>query len=184
MDIDIRLKDPKIGCFPVNVSFATAPAGSQVRITSAGLTLSGPKGNSIWASNLASVVSVGSMLDTGNFVLLTGNFEKVWQNFEHPTDTLLPTQSLQPEGTLTSRLTDTNYTTGRFQLYFKEGNVLLSPLAWPSPLLYDSYYVLDASGAALTLLFNELGNIYVNTTNGTIIQPQGSNGISWISILR
>ncbi|XP_052725792.1 G-type lectin S-receptor-like serine/threonine-protein kinase LECRK3 [Vigna angularis] len=153
---------------------ATAPAGSQFGITSAGLTLTGPKGDSMWTLNLSSVVSVGSMLDTGNFILLTESSEKVWQSFEHPTDTLLPTQSLQPEGTLISRLTDTNYTTGRFQLYFKDGNVLLSPLAWPSLLPYDPYYMLDASGAASTLLFNESGNIYVNTTNGTIIQPQGS----------
>ncbi|QCD91520.1 interleukin-1 receptor-associated kinase 4 [Vigna unguiculata] len=153
---------------------ATAAAGSQVRITSAGLTLAGPEGNSIWESNLASVVSVGSMLDTGNFVLLNGNSEMVWQSFENPTDTLLPTQSLQPEATLTSRLTDTNYTTGRFQLYFKDGNVLLSPLSWPSSLRYTSYYVLNASASASTLVFNESGDIYVNTTNGAMIQPQGS----------
>ena len=154
---------------------ATAPTGSQVRITSAGLTLAGPKGDSIWTSNLEGViVSVGSMLDTGNFVLLNQNSEKLWQSFENPTDTLLPNQSLQLGGMLTSRLTDTNYTSGRFQLYFKDGNVLLSPLAWPSPLKYNSYYVLDASGAASTLVFNESGDIYVNTTNGTTIQPQGS----------
>ena len=98
----------------------------------------------------------------------------MWQSFENPTDTLLPTQSLQPEATLTSRLTDTNYTTGRFQLYFNNGNVLLSPLAWPSPLRYDPYYVFNASGAASTLVFNESGNIYLKTENGTHIPPRGS----------
>jgi len=56
---------------------ATAAAGSQVRITSAGLTLAGPNGDSIWRSNVTSTVSLGSMLDTGNFVLLTENSESV-----------------------------------------------------------------------------------------------------------
>ena len=154
---------------------ATAPTGSHVRITSAGLTLAGPKGDSIWTSNLEGIiVSVGSMLDTGNFVLLNQNSEKLWQSFENPTDTLLPNQSLQPEGTLTSRLTDTNYTSGRFQLYFKGGNVSLSPLGWPSPLKHNYYYVFNAAGAASRLVFNESGDIYVKTTNGTTIQPQGS----------
>jgi len=155
-------------------NLATAPTGSQVRITSSGLTLADPKGDSIWTTNLGTIVSLGSMLDTGNFVLLNQNSEHVWQSFQNPTDTLLPNQSLQLTHTLTSRFSHTNYTRGRFQLYFKDGNVLLSPLAWPSTLQYDSYYELDASGAASKLVFDESGNIYVNTTNGTTIQPQGS----------
>ncbi|CAJ1928650.1 unnamed protein product [Sphenostylis stenocarpa] len=142
---------------------ATAPTGSQVRITSDGLTLAGPKGDSIWNSILEGIVSQGSMLDTGNFVLLDENSEKVWQSFDYPTDTLLPSQTLQLGGKLTSRLTDNNYTSGRFQLHFKDGNVLLSPLAWPSTEFYNSYYVLNASGAASKLVFNESGDIGVFT---------------------
>ncbi|KAL5181756.1 G-type lectin S-receptor-like serine/threonine-protein kinase LECRK3 [Glycine soja] len=157
---------------------ATAPAGSKLQITQEGLSLTNPKGDFIWTASSKDFVSEGAMLDSGNFVLLNGSSANVWQSFEHPTDTLLPNQSLQLGGMLTSRLTDTNYTTGRFQLYFDGGNLLLSPLAWPSQLRYKSYPVIDASGNASRLLFNISGDIYVETTNGNRIQPQGQKWVS------
>uniref|UniRef100_A0A0R0HBP3 Receptor-like serine/threonine-protein kinase n=1 Tax=Glycine max TaxID=3847 RepID=A0A0R0HBP3_SOYBN len=155
---------------------ATAPTGSRIQITSEGLVLTGPKGDSIWIANSKDIVSEGAMLDSGNFVLLNGNSEHVWQSFDYPTDTLLPNQSLQLGGVLTSRLTDTNFTTGRFQLYFHKGDshVLLCPLGWPSQLRYESYHTIDDSGNASQLVFDKSGDIYVETTNGTRIQPQGS----------
>ncbi|KAG4987623.1 hypothetical protein JHK85_030606 [Glycine max] len=155
---------------------ATAPTGSRIQITSEGLELTGPKGDSIWIANSKDFVSEGAMLDSGNFVLLNGNSEHVWQSFDYPTDTLLPNQSLQLGGVLTSRLADTNFTTGRFQLYFHKGDshVLLCPLGWPSQLRYESYHTIDDSGNASQLVFDKSGDIYVETTNGTRIQPQVS----------
>ncbi|KAL2348188.1 hypothetical protein Fmac_002188 [Flemingia macrophylla] len=157
-------------------TLATAPTGSRLQITSQGLSLKNSTGDSIWTSTLDVIVSQGAMLDTGNFVLLNGNSEYVWQSFQNPTDTLLPNQSLNVDEKvyLNSRLTDTNYSSGRFQLYFQDGNVLLSPLAWPSQLHYNSYNVIDASGAASSFVFDISGDIYVETTNGTRIRPQGS----------
>nr|KYP32950.1 putative LRR receptor-like serine/threonine-protein kinase At5g45780 family [Cajanus cajan] len=155
-------------------TLATAPTGSRVQITSQGLSLTTPQGDSLWTSNSDVVVSEGAMLDTGNFVLLNGNsFDYVWESFQNPTDTLLPNQSLKLDANLNSRLTDTNYSSGRFQLYFQDGNVLLSPLAWPSQLRYNSYYVINASGAASSFDFDTSGDIHVKTQNGTRIQPQG-----------
>ncbi|XP_061347685.1 G-type lectin S-receptor-like serine/threonine-protein kinase LECRK3 [Gastrolobium bilobum] len=150
-----------------------APTGSQIQLTSKGLTLTSPNGKSIWTAQPNALVSHGAMLDTGNFVLLNNNSTNVWESFKNPTDTLLPNQSLEQDGKLTSRFTETNYTRGRFQLYFQDGDVFLSPLAWPTDFRYDSYYKIDAAASASRLVFNESGDIYVETTNGTRIQPQG-----------
>ncbi|KAJ1391716.1 Bulb-type lectin domain [Sesbania bispinosa] len=150
-----------------------APTGSQIQLTSQGLMLTSPEGESIWSTQPKAVVSYGAMLDTGNFVLVNKSSTFVWESFKNPTDTLLPNQSLQLDGNLTSQITKTNYTSGRFQLYFQNGIAMLSPLAWPTQLRYKSYYSIDAPDSASQLVFDELGNIYVQTPNGTRIQPQG-----------
>lgn len=62
---------------------------------------------------------------------------------------------------------------GRFQLHFQNGVLLLSPLSWPTQLRNRYYYRIDASHSPSRLVFDELGNIYVETVNGTRIQPQG-----------
>ncbi|KAL2348189.1 hypothetical protein Fmac_002189 [Flemingia macrophylla] len=154
----------------------TAAPGSYVQITQEGLWLIRPDGNNnIKIASPQAMVTGGAMLDNGNFVLLDVNSEHVWQSFHNPSDTLLPNQSLslQLNAKLTSRLTDTNYVAGRFQLYFDHGNVLLSPLSSQLGYSYSRYYVLNASGNASQLVFDKSGDIYVETTNGTRIRPQG-----------
>ena len=42
------------------------------------------------------------MLDIGNFVLVNKNSTFEWESFKNPTDTLLPNQSLELDGKLTS----------------------------------------------------------------------------------
>lgn len=115
------------------------------------------------------------MLDTGNFVLVNKSSTILWESFKNLTDTLLPNQSLDLGGSLTSRFLEANYTGGRFQLYFQDGVLFLSPLAWPTQSRYDFYYRIVPPDSASRLVFDELGSVYVETTNGTRIQPQGSN---------
>ncbi|KAK7252696.1 hypothetical protein RIF29_36834 [Crotalaria pallida] len=148
------------------------PTGSQVQLTSKGLLLTSPKGESIWTAEPNDNVSYGAMLDSGNFVLVNSSSIVVWSSFNNPTDTLLPNQSLESNDMITSRLTETNYTRGRFQLYFQGGNILLSPLAWPTQFQYDSYDTFDASNFASRLLFNESGEVYIEKANGTRVRPQ------------
>ncbi|XP_057449777.1 G-type lectin S-receptor-like serine/threonine-protein kinase LECRK3 [Lotus japonicus] len=155
-------------------SLVQAPSGSQVQLTSGGLMLTSPQGESIWTAQPNTPVSYATMLDSGNFVLVNQSSVFVWESFNFPTDTLLPNQSLELDGKLTSRITEANYTNGRFQLYFEDGAVWLSPLAWPTQLHYTFYYRIDAAHSASRLVFNESGNVYVETTNGTKIQPQGT----------
>ncbi|CAI8589116.1 unnamed protein product [Vicia faba] len=159
-----------------NNNLLQVPTGSKIQLTSGGLTLTTPQDMIIWTAQPNAVVSYGNMLDTGNFVLVN-NISTVWESFEFPTDTLLPNQSLGLSNTLTSRLSENNFTSGRFQLYFNDAdkNLMLSPLAWPTQFRYDSYYTNDVpNSASSSLVFNESGDVYVETNNGTRMKPQGA----------
>ena len=154
-----------------------APIGSTVKLTANGLELSNPQGGAIWITEPTETVSYGAMLDTGNFVLASTESSSIstyaWESFKNPTDTLLPTQNLEPQGTLTSRLLENNYTKGRFQLYFHNGSLFLTGIGWPSPQAdsrYTSYFSVstssNGSAAVSQLVFDKSGDIYLQKTNG------------------
>ena len=74
-----------------------AEEGSKIQLnTNGNFVLSDPKDRQIWAPSFARTgVAYASMLDTGNFVLVRNNSSfTLWQSFDEPTDTLLPTQVL------------------------------------------------------------------------------------------
>ncbi|KAK1562141.1 hypothetical protein Q3G72_007015 [Acer saccharum] len=81
------------------------------------------------------------LLDSGNLVLkdLQGNI--LWQSFDFPTDTLLPSQYLTKNTKLISRLGSGNFGFGYYTFYFDNDNVLrliydgpdTSSVYWPNP---------------------------------------------------
>jgi hypothetical protein len=79
-----------------------APRGSKVELTAdRGLVLKDPRDSEIWRSGFSiGTVTHGVMNDTSNFVLFNVNSgsQAVWQSFSYPTDTLLPTQTMEIEG--------------------------------------------------------------------------------------
>ncbi|KAB5565162.1 hypothetical protein DKX38_005216 [Salix brachista] len=151
-----------------------APRESKVDLTAdSGLVLTDPQGNLIWASviDLGSVSS-GVMNDTGNFVLQDTNSDKLWESFTHPTDTLLPTQIMEAAGVVSSRRTETNFSLGRFQLRFLDGNLVLNSMNLPTKFAYDAYYksgtsnASNSSNSGYRLIFNESGYMYILRRNG------------------
>ncbi|KAJ0553483.1 putative protein kinase RLK-Pelle-SD-2b family [Helianthus annuus] len=73
--------------------------------------------------------SFASLQDSGNFVLYdsTGR-TKLWQSFDHPTDTLLSGQRLLPGQTLFSSVSKTDQSIGVFRLIMQgDGNLVLYP---------------------------------------------------------
>uniref|UniRef100_A0A1U8AE91 Receptor-like serine/threonine-protein kinase n=1 Tax=Nelumbo nucifera TaxID=4432 RepID=A0A1U8AE91_NELNU len=154
-----------------------APRGSTVQLTSdGGLELNDPQGQEIWKSEpIGGAVAYGEMLDTGNFVLVaTANkSNNIWESFKHPSDTLLPTQVLEVDGVVSSRLTKTNYSTGRFQLRHKDGNLVLNTVGIPATFAYDTYYESGNSVNAndndslSQTIFTETGFIYILIRNGS-----------------
>ncbi|XP_054813604.1 G-type lectin S-receptor-like serine/threonine-protein kinase LECRK1 [Prosopis cineraria] len=143
------------------------PPRSRVQLTPTGLSLTNPQGRVMWAIELEENVSYGAMLDTGNFVLVSSSSQS-WQSFNNPTDTLLPTQTLDLSSKLSSRLSPFNYTKGRFELYFDNGNLSLSQIGWPAEYHYTKYFdiSMSSSDSASQLVFNSSGQVYVKTKSG------------------
>uniref|UniRef100_A0A5B7ABP7 Receptor-like serine/threonine-protein kinase n=1 Tax=Davidia involucrata TaxID=16924 RepID=A0A5B7ABP7_DAVIN len=161
--------------------------GSKVLLMENGIILNDPNGQTIWKSEVepnTSTVSYGAMLNTGNFVLSSGTtYHSVWESFNNPTDTILPTQRLGLGfgGMLFYRLTENNYSKGRFELRFSNGTLRLYPVAWPTKNPYASYYKMetfnatDSSESGYQLVFNESAYINIVKRNGeNIVRP-----ISW-----
>ncbi|GFZ02089.1 protein kinase superfamily protein [Actinidia rufa] len=150
--------------------------GSKVELTPNGLALNDPSGRTIWKAQPNTTVSYGAMLDTGNFVLSgTNNSSYVWESFDYPTDTILPIQVLSLGGMLYSRLSETNYSKGRFELHFTNGGDLeLDPIAWPSEIQYGSYYTSatanpNASQSGFQLVFSQFADINIVKGNGATV---------------
>ncbi|KAI7989304.1 G-type lectin S-receptor-like serine/threonine-protein kinase LECRK3 [Camellia lanceoleosa] len=152
------------------------PSGSKVELTANGLTLNNPDGQTIWQAQLTTTISYASMLDSGNFVLSTSTNSSayLWESFSYPTDTLLPTQVLPLDGKMFSKLTETNYSQGRFVLHLENGDLRLKRVDWPTDFLYPWYYQsatdsADSSQSGFQLVFNQSADIYIVKRNGEIV---------------
>ncbi|KAI3709778.1 hypothetical protein L2E82_39544 [Cichorium intybus] len=161
-----------------------APVRSKVELTSNGrLRLTNPNGDTIWESQNTNA-SYGSLLDTGNFILAgdSSSTRYLWQTFDHPTDTILPTQQLQINGILSSRETTTNFSTGRFQLRLvPEGDLVLTVISNPPGKTYEPYYRSNTADDSNTMnsgnqvILNETGILYVVKRNGRFVNLTSEN---------
>ncbi|GLJ16753.1 hypothetical protein SUGI_0288300 [Cryptomeria japonica] len=72
-------------------------------------------------------VDAAEVRKNGNFVVLDKSNNTIWQSFDHPTDTLLPGQTLKRGSKIYSSATTATYSTGRFVLaYQNNGDLILS----------------------------------------------------------
>ncbi|CAL5380571.1 unnamed protein product [Camellia sinensis] len=146
--------------------------GSIVKLTKdGGLQLFDPEDNVIWnaTTNVAgSKSNCAAMLDTGNFVVLNED-SIIWESFQDPRDTILPGQKLANEGKLWSRLSETNYTDGRFLLHMQgDGNLVMYTVSMPTGDKNGAYWAsgtLQANSKA-QLIFAESGE-YIYVKEGT-----------------
>ncbi|KAM0069063.1 putative protein kinase RLK-Pelle-SD-2b family [Helianthus debilis subsp. tardiflorus] len=111
------------------------------------------------------------MNDTGNFVIVDGISRKVWESFRFPTDTIRPTQVMERSGEINSKISETNFSIGRYQLtLLPNGNLILRKRDIPSGILYNVYYSSDTSDDSNTtnsgsqLIFDETGYMYISNT--------------------
>ncbi|KAK4607338.1 hypothetical protein RGQ29_001247 [Quercus rubra] len=154
-----------------------APRGSKVElITERGLVLTGPQGNELWSTNTTGTL-YGAMNNTGNFVLEDSNFNKLWESFKNPSDTVLPAQIMERGGVLSSRQSETNFSKGRFQLQLgDDGNLVLHtinlPTDNPNEAYYESQTTAGDSGTSSPgeqLVFNESAYMYIRRENNQMV---------------
>jgi hypothetical protein len=156
-----------------------APRGSKVELTAdEGLLLTSPQGEQLWKPDtLIGTVAYGVMNSTGNFALQDSSFNTIWESFQNPTDTLLPTQTMELGGVVSSRQSETSFSKGRFQLRLQQdGNLVLNTINLPTTYANEAYYASgtvadsasNSSSPGRQLQFNESGYIYILRENDQI----------------
>ncbi|MQL77112.1 hypothetical protein Taro_009538 [Colocasia esculenta] len=161
-------------------------AGSNLRLRADGrLVLTDSGGAEVWSATPdATDITHAAMLDNGNFVLArAGSAGYAWESFNEPMDTILPSQTLSFGRRLTSRLTESDYSDGRFQLRMEDNGNLVFYQAPPScPIdagctLYDAYWDAGTVGNGQQLVVGSAGDVSVALKNGSsvTITPKKSN---------
>nr|XP_019709618.1 G-type lectin S-receptor-like serine/threonine-protein kinase LECRK3 isoform X6 [Elaeis guineensis] len=146
-------------------------AGATVELATDGkLSLKDRDAKEVWNVKANGTVTYAAMLDNGNFVLASGDGSVRWQSFDNPSDTILPSQVLGPGKELRSRLTDADYSGGRFELSIQsDGNLTFYPVEIISGLKYDPYWSSGTGGNGSQLVFDESGTVYLALTNNTVL---------------
>uniref|UniRef100_A0A0D3GI32 Receptor-like serine/threonine-protein kinase n=1 Tax=Oryza barthii TaxID=65489 RepID=A0A0D3GI32_9ORYZ len=117
--------------------------GSKVELKfDGGMFLKDYAGQIVWANNVSSSdtqYAQAQLLDTGNLVVKGESGNTLWQSFDSPTDTLLPTQSI----TAATKLVSTNrlLVPGHYSFRFDDQYLLslfddeknISFIYWPNP---------------------------------------------------
>ncbi|KAK1371538.1 Receptor-like serine/threonine-protein kinase [Heracleum sosnowskyi] len=110
-------------------------------------------------------ISSASMLDTGNFVLYDSNQDKIWQSFDHPTDTILPGQCLLNDQNLVSSKSETDYSTGIFRLNMQsDSNLVQYPVETTTVISAHAYWstgTFGRGGVNVTLNLDPDGHLYL-----------------------
>ncbi|OMP03496.1 hypothetical protein COLO4_10379 [Corchorus olitorius] len=162
-----------------------APRGSKVELTAnRGLVLSDPNDQEIWKSDFVTGdvgVAYAVMNDTGNFVIYSDS-QQLWESFQNPTDTMLPTQVMEINGVLSSRKKENNFSKGRFQFrLLPDGNAVLNTINLPSSLAYTAYYISgtydaeNSSNSGYRVIFDQDGYFSILRRNNKtfFLSPQG-----------
>ena len=122
----------------------------------------------VWATNtfsLSSVVQL-SLYNSGNLVLHNTESVILWQSFDLPTNTLLPQQLLTRNTKLVSSRSQTNHSSGFYELFFDNNNLLsllfngleVSSIYWPEPWLVSWEAGRSTYNNSRVAMLNSLGS--------------------------
>ncbi|GLT49772.1 hypothetical protein SLA2020_233060 [Shorea laevis] len=156
--------------------------GSKIQLTKDGqFRLSDSEGKDVWVATLEGfgILSYAAMLDTGNFVLASQDSTNLWESFNLPTDTLVPTQILKPGSKLVARYAQTNYSGGRFTFVMQlSGDLEAYTTRFPLDAMNYNYWASNTTGSGVRVIFNQSGYIYLEAKNGSILSYITSSGHS------
>ncbi|PKU79443.1 G-type lectin S-receptor-like serine/threonine-protein kinase LECRK3 [Dendrobium catenatum] len=147
------------------------PPKSSVFLTSddGQLSLRDPTGTEVWNPG-APEASYAAMLDTGDFVLAASDGSVLWNSFSDPTDTILPTQTLSPGTEIVAKLSDDDFSNGRFKLRMQsDGNLVFYQIAIPTGYQYSPYWAANFLVPNSRLVFNASGSIDLISPSGSVL---------------
>ncbi|KAF8040046.1 hypothetical protein BT93_B2307 [Corymbia citriodora subsp. variegata] len=152
-----------------------APKNSKLELDSgSGLVLTDPQGEELWKpDNIFGTVTHAVFNDTGNFVIMDSSSGVLWESFDDPRDTLLPSQVLGKSKFLSSRQMEESFSKGRFKLrMLVSGDLVLNTINLPSDYANEDYYSAmtdgssNASTAGKELVFSDSGSLFVLREDG------------------
>ena len=159
----VKTTDKTVVWYATNGSSLDSPAvrrGSRVSLAAdRGLVLADPQGKELWSSEtVGRSASYAVMGDDGNMVIFQENGSvKVWESFGHPTDTLLPGQTMSRGQKLWSRWREREFSRGRFQLSLQQdGDLAVYSINLPTEDQNNPYYVAEIDDGN-RLVLNETG---------------------------
>lgn len=119
------------------------------------LVLTDIDGTVLWNTNTSSTEARQvQLLDTGNLVVEDNKGGILWQSFDSPTDTLLPSQPITKNKRLVSSMVRGSASSGYYNLFFDNDNVLkimydgpdVSGIYWPGPTdTFSGRYIYNSS---------------------------------------
>ncbi|XP_039684657.1 G-type lectin S-receptor-like serine/threonine-protein kinase RLK1 [Medicago truncatula] len=184
IDLIFLFAEKTVVWYPNGVSPVTI--GSKVELTfTDGLVLTSPNGVRLWNNEqLSSDVFSSVLNDTGNFVLGGRAFNTLWQTFDFPCDTLLPSQVILKDGKLSSRLKESNFSKGRFELVLKnDSNLVIHSIILPSGNANEENYYesgtveSNTSSPGAQLVFDKSGDLYLLRENSEKFYISGEDGV-------
>ncbi|KAJ3692617.1 hypothetical protein LUZ60_011712 [Juncus effusus] len=153
--------------------------GSKFHFTADGaFSLTDQSGKEIWNPGVYNA-KYAALLDTGNLVVVGLDLSMLWQSFVPCYYTLVPNQILYHKDLLQSRLTDLNYSDGRFQLVNQDdGDLVMYSTNIHTGHRYDWYWYTNTTGNSTTLSFTENGLLYFDFLNGTSLNLTNVTSLS------
>ncbi|XP_058221471.1 G-type lectin S-receptor-like serine/threonine-protein kinase SD2-5 [Rhododendron vialii] len=116
-------------CMPPQVLWSAnrdSPVGENATLNFTGegdLVLKDEFGNPVWSTNTSTSYVARMEIDvSGNFMLLNGSNDVVWQSFDNPTDTWLPNQKIYNGQRLTASNSSSDLSTGIYYLSVDKDN--------------------------------------------------------------
>ncbi|GLJ32680.1 hypothetical protein SUGI_0657500 [Cryptomeria japonica] len=106
--------------------------------TQGGLGLFDAEGASLWSVNMSNKASRAVILDSGNFVVLSGGIksEMVWQSFDHPADTWLPGMKIGGKKKLVSWKNSLDPAPGLFSHQMDPSGIRQFVMRWKNSVQY------------------------------------------------
>ncbi|KAM3749458.1 hypothetical protein ACB098_05G186300 [Castanea mollissima] len=150
------------------------------------LVLQSAQGNESAIVNPPERAKSASMLNSGNFVLYNSNKDIIWQSFNYPTNTILQGQCLLAGARLFSSVSESDQSTGIFQLRMQEDGNLVQYPNIPELKVEHAYWAshTDGQGNNVSLCLDDDGHLYLLNSTGKYLANLTQGGYPTNGIVR